>query len=184
MKVRLADGPKMWMPLDRLREADPHLVIDYVFKHGLEHDDGYKWVHEYLKHDEDCIQMVRTHKTATETTKKYKFGVEVPRNAKHAMELDKANGNTGWRDATQLELKQINDYGVFRVVPDGQPMPKGYKRIPYHLVYDVKFDGRLKGRLVAGGHRTPFVPKEESFSGVVTNEAVRLGFMMARLKAP
>ena len=49
------------------------------------------------------------------------------------------------------------------------------------MVFDVKFDGRLKSRLVAGGHRTPDVPREEVFSPVVSMEAVRLGFMFAPL---
>ena len=46
-------------------------------------------------------------------------------------------------------------------------------------MFDVKFDGRLKARLVAGGHRAPEVPAGDIFSGVVTMEAVRLGFIMA-----
>jgi hypothetical protein len=45
----------------------------------------------------------------------------------------------------------------------------------------VKFDARLKSRLVAGGHRSEHVPKEESYSGVVSMEAMRLGFMLAKL---
>ena len=60
-------------------------------------------------------------------------------------------------------------------------MPVGYKRIPYHIVFDVKFDGRLKSRLVAGGHRTPDVPHEDVFSPVVGMESVCLGFILARL---
>ena len=60
-------------------------------------------------------------------------------------------------------------------------MPRGFKRIPYHMVHDVKFDGHLKSRLVAAGNRTPEVPREEVFSGVVSMEAVRLGFIMAQL---
>ena len=35
--------------------------------------------------------------------------------------------------------------------------------------------------MVAGGHRTPDVPREEVFSGVVSMEAVRLGFILAHL---
>ena len=100
---------------------------------------------------------------------------------KEALSFDKANGNTGWQHSMYLELKQLSDYQTFRVVPDGQPMPKGYCRIPYHIVFDVKFDGRLKSRLVANGARTPDVPKEDVFSAVVSMEAVQLGFIMARL---
>jgi len=107
--------------------------------------------------------------------------VEVPRNVKHALEIDKRNGNTAWRDAIRLEIKQLNDYATFQVVPDGTPIPKGYKRIPHHVIFDVKFDGRLKARLVAGGHQTPDVPREEVFSNVVSMEAVRLGFILAKL---
>ena len=49
------------------------------------------------------------------------------------------------------------------------------------MVFDVKFDGRLKSRLVAGGHRTPHVPKEDVFSSVMSMEAVRLGFILAQM---
>ena len=49
------------------------------------------------------------------------------------------------------------------------------------MVFDVKFDGRLKGRLVASGDRTPEVHHEEVFSSVVSMETVRLGFLIAKL---
>jgi hypothetical protein len=52
----------------------------------------------------------------------------------------------------------------------------------YHItfIFDVKFDGTRKCCLVAGGHRTD-PPKDDIFSGVVSMEAVRLGFILARL---
>ena len=34
---------------------------------------------------------------------KYKYGVEIPRDHQHAMELDRANGNTLWADAEAKE---------------------------------------------------------------------------------
>ena len=110
-----------------------------------------------------------------------RFGVEVPRNPKHALELDKQNGNDGWKKSMQLELDQLEEFNTFKLVPKGQLMPPGYKWIPYHIVFDVKFDGRLKSWLVAGGHRTPEVPHEDVFSPVVAMESVRLGFILARL---
>jgi hypothetical protein len=42
-------------------------------------------------------------------------------------------------------------------------------------VFDVKFDGRRKARLVAGGNHTE-PTKEDIYSGVVSIEAVRMGF--------
>jgi hypothetical protein len=70
------------------------------------------------------------------------------------MQLDTENKNTLWAESIKTEFKQINDYETFRVLENHEHMPPGYKRIPYHCIYDVKFDGRRKCRLVAGGHRT------------------------------
>ena len=97
------------------------------------------------------------------------------------MELDKKNGNDGWKNSIKLELDQIMSYKVFKVWPKGVPLPPSYKRIKYHIVFDVKFDGQLKSRLVAGGHMSDDVPKEESYSGVVSMEAMRLGFVLGTL---
>ena len=43
----------------------------------------------------------------------FMFGVEIPHNVKHALELDKANENTLWQDSIDLELKGINEYQTF-----------------------------------------------------------------------
>ena len=40
-----------------------------------------------------------------------------------------------------LEIGQLNDFKVFKVLPDDYILPKEYKRIPYQIVFDVKFDG-------------------------------------------
>ena len=80
-------------------------------------------------------------KATTANGPKYKFGVKVPRNVKHALEIDKKNGTKGWGDSISLELNQLKDCKTFKVVPDGERMPPGCNRIPYHIVMDVKFDG-------------------------------------------
>ena len=122
--------------------------------------------------------MIRACKLSTEIA--YQFGVQVPRNTKESLKLDEENENTLWADSIKTEFKQINDYKTFRVLENDEPMPPGYKRIPYSTIYDVKFDGRRKCRLVAGGHRTD-PPKEDIYSGVVSMEAVRLAFTLARM---
>ena len=63
----------------------------------------------------------------------------------------------------------------------GEELPDGYTRIPYHIVFGVKFDGRRKARLVAGGHRTPSVSHEEVYSGVVGMDTIRMAFVLASL---
>ena len=110
---------------------------------------------------------------------KYKFGIEVPRSVKHALEIDARNGNTLWRDAIMTELNQLDDFKVFRNVKPGETL-EGFQKLPYHMVFDVKFDLRRKARLVVGGdHQTG--PKDESYSGVVSLTAIRLLFLLATI---
>lgn len=55
-----------------------------------------------------------------------------------------------------------------------------YKIIPYHCIYDAKFDGRRKCRLVAGRQMTG-PASDEVFSGVVNMETIRKAFIIADL---
>jgi hypothetical protein len=81
-----------------------------------------------------------------------KFGVEVPRDTKHAYELDAANGNTMWADAIKLEIDSLLRLGCFDFrAPDYKPSSE-YQRCKLTMVFEVKPDGRRKARLVAGGH--------------------------------
>ena len=66
------------------------------------------------------------------------------------------------------------------MLAEGETLPEGYKQIPYHIVFDVKFDLRYKARLVADGNWTELV-KEDIYSGVVGMDSVRLGFTLGGL---
>ncbi len=81
--------------------------------------------------------------------KTIKFGVEVPQSTKHALELDVAEGNDLWKQAMDTEINQLHAHNTFIVLEEGQTVPDGYKRIPYHCIYDMKFDVRRKCKLVA-----------------------------------
>ena len=122
------------------------------------------------------IAHVNKAQTGSSQAPKFKFGVQVPRNAVHALNLDKLLNQKLWQEAIDKELESINQFKTFRVLEKGEPIPPGYIRIPYHMIFDVKFDGRHKCRLVAGGHRTPDVPAEEVYSGVVSMETIRTAF--------
>jgi hypothetical protein len=74
--------------------------------------------------------------------------------------------NNLWQEAIQTELKQLTEYETFIVLDSGEDIPKGYQKIPYHIVCDVKYDLRHKARLVAGGNWT-VNDKEDIYSGVV-----------------
>ena len=138
---------------------------------------------KHVRGDPDrIVRLARIYKAITEqwTGPKFKFGVQVPRNTKEAYLLDRKNGDTLWQEAIAKELKQIDDYETFRTIDDDVPDPPGYQLIPYHVIFDVKFDLRRKARLVAGGNHTA-PPKEDVYSGVVGLESIRLGFTIAAM---
>jgi Reverse transcriptase (RNA-dependent DNA polymerase) len=177
-KVQWLGGDKAWVKMGDLRLHDPLLVLRYGLRHQITRKPGWEWVENFVNSDGDLSRIIHAYKVSKETS--YKFGVQVPSSTRDALRLDSASEEKLWHKAIDDELQQINDYKTFRVLEENEPIPPGYKRIPYHCVFDVKFDGRRKCRLVAGGHRTD-PPKEDIFSGVVSMEAVRLGFILARL---
>ena len=70
---------------------------------------------------------------------------------------------------------------AFSILPDGQPVPVGYQKIPCHVMFDIKMeDFRCKARLVAGGHMTK-VPATITYASVVCCETVRIALLMAAL---
>ena len=111
---------------------------------------------------------------------KFKYGFEIPRNFKHAVEIDKWNGNTLWQDATKLELDSMAAYDVFKDLGHNAAPPPKYKKIRVHLIYDVKHDGRHKARLVADGHLTD-VPDSSVYSSVVSLRGLRMLLFIAEL---
>jgi hypothetical protein len=119
---------------------------------------------------------------ATRNAPRYKFGYRIPRNYSEAMQFDLKNGNTLWREATDLEMSQLAEYDTFRDLghKDTAPPPTGYKKIRTHLVYDCKHDGRHKARMVADGHLTD-IPLESVYSGVVSLRGLRIVTFLSEL---
>ena len=63
-----------------------------------------------------------------------KFGVQVPRNHQHAMELDKANGNCLWKEAEEYEFNQIDEYNTYIYLSVGNYPGNDYKNIKVHCI--------------------------------------------------
>lgn len=177
LKVRTLDNTEQYYPMEVLRIEYPYLVAEYAIRNHLHNTPKFEWTRDYADNHGELSRMVMHAKTLGRQPK-LKFGIQVPQSVKQAYMLDKLNQNRKWEEATMKELKQIKDYETFRVLEDDEPMPEGYKLIPYHIVYDAKFDLRCKARLVAGGNFTD-PPKEDTYSGVVATETVRSVMMLA-----
>ena len=81
-----------------------------------------------------------------------KYGVAVPRNVRHALELDREAGNTFWADAIRKEIGSLLALDCFEFhAPEYKPSSE-YQWTKLSMIFEVKQDGRRKARLVAGGH--------------------------------
>ena len=170
-----------WIQADALRLECPELVAAYATRRNILSHPDFSWVASEFpdaRSQAKCLRSLAAKRK--DNGPRYKFGIQVPMNPKHALALDARNKDNLWKESMDKELKQINDYKTFIVLEDHETMPPGYKQIPYHMVFDVKFDLRRKSRLVASGNHTDN-PKEDIYSGVVGMETVRLGFTLAAM---
>ena len=181
VRVEWETGEKSWEPLTTadkkgVYDTDRVTVAIYARKHGLLDTPGWKLpgMKKIAKTQQRIIRIANQAKLHSFRTKPvYMYGFLVPKTYDQAMEFDKQNGNTKWRDCTDLELKQVDDYDTFEDKgPDWKPTA-GYKKITVHLVYAVKHDGRHKARLVAGGHLTA-TPVDSVYSSVVSLRGIRM----------
>ncbi len=94
------------------------------------------------------------------------------------MKYDEENGNSLWHDAIQKELKNVQV--VFNFLSEDEQVPIGYKKIPCHIIFDVKMDFTRKAHFIAGGHKTD-PPTSITYSSVVSRDSVRIAFLLAAL---
>ena len=176
LKVEWVDGTSSWVSLSLLKESNPLETAQYSKSRNILEEPAFSlWAKHVLKKANRIVKAT-THRAVR---KKIKFGVTIPDTYEEAMRLDKENGNDFWKDAVAKELKNVQV--AFKLLDDDEKPPVGSKLIPYHIIYDVKFDLTRKARLVAGGHRNKDVPSHVTFSSVASRDSVRLTFLLASL---
>jgi hypothetical protein len=105
---------------------------------GIDHKPAFNWWVPYvLKKCDRIISLVCKHTTCY-LKRTCKFGIEVPKTVKEALDLDRKNGNTLWADAIAKEMKEVCI--AFNILPDGHSTPIGYQKIPRHMIFDVKME--------------------------------------------
>jgi hypothetical protein len=125
----------------------------------------FKSIAKCVKMLNQLVHQVKLH--LYRTTPKFKYGVEIPRDCNHAMELDKQIGNTKWAASTKLEMDQLYEYKTFEDKGYTVTAPTGFKKIWTHLIFDCKHDGCNNARMVADRHLTN-IPLDSVYSGVVS----------------
>ena len=188
VKVTWLNGESTIQRLNAFAVEHPDLVVAYAVNNDLQDSRAFRWTRKYQDLDRkdtsfaalrDSDEMRALMNSRFGAAPKYKFGVQVATSMRHALYLDRINGDNLWCVAIDKEINEINSFGVFREVTPSDDLSE-YKRIPYHIVFDVKFDGRCKARLVADGNHTT-MDKEDIYSGVVGLDTIRLGFQLAAM---
>ena len=108
-------GEQTWEPLSNIIASDSYTCAVYAKEHNLLNTPGWKLL---KRHARTARRLIRTLKKSkyrqARASRKYKHGWEVPRDYAHALQLDIHNGNNKWKEAIDLEIKQIKEYQVFK----------------------------------------------------------------------
>ena len=72
--------------------------------------------------------------------------MDMPKDCKHALDLDKKFGHNRWFSSAALELDQIIECGTFLDRSIDGMSPEEHKLVKAHLVFNAKHDGRHKAR--------------------------------------
>ena len=174
--VSWKNGSTSWEQLIDLKQSYPLELAEYAIAQGIDGTPAFSWWVPYVLRKRKTILAVvqsRYHKRT------HKFGFEIPKTMRRALEIDKECGNTLWQDAIAKEM--VNVKVAFKVLPDGAKEPIGHQYMDCHLIYEIKLDGfRRKARLVAGGHMTE-APAVMTYASVVSRETVRIALTIAAL---
>ena len=186
--VEWAEGSTDWIPLKDLKATHPVEVAEYARANKISEEPAFAWwVGDVLKKRNHIISKVASRYWKTS----HKFGIEIPKSVKHALDIDKRNGNRFWEMAIKKEMDKIRAMGTFERwdkgsaddLKKGKVKLPGFQRITCHMIFDVKMDGNFtrKARFVANGAKTDDVPAFLTYSSVVTRESVRIAFLYAAL---
>ena len=176
LKVEWKDGSHSWVPLNIVKESNPIELAEYAISRDIQDEAAFAWWVPYIIKKRNRVIKMTEHKNIKP---KMKFGVEVPQTVEEAEELDRKNGNKLWHLAINKELKNV--IVAFNLLDEGEKAPPGSTKIPYHIIFDVRFDLTRKARLVAGGHKHRDVPSYETYSSVVSRDSVRIILTIAAL---
>ena len=101
------DGSTSWENLADLKESHPLETAENAVTTGIDHKPAFNWwVPHVLKKCDRIISIVRK-RTTRYLKRTRKFGIEVPKTVKEALDLDHKNDNTLWADAIAKEMKEV-----------------------------------------------------------------------------
>jgi hypothetical protein len=115
--VQLQNGEVTTEPLSIPAKDTPVLCSIYARNHGLLDFSGWQRYKSLARGQKKFLRLVNQAKLHSyRTAPKYQYGYEVPRNCQHAIEIDKKNGTTNWKESTALEMSQLKESQTSRIM--------------------------------------------------------------------
>jgi hypothetical protein len=104
-------------PLNQMAMDDPITCAVYAKENDLLDTPGWKQFKSRAKREKRMLrELKQAHLRQVRRSVKFKFGYQVPRTYREALELDQKNGNTLWADAVKTELGQIDEYETLQIL--------------------------------------------------------------------
>ena len=98
------DGSTTWEALKDVKNAYPAQLAEYAHQKQISNEPAFIWwVSHTLKKRDRIISKTKSRYW----TRTHKFGVRIPHSVNEALELDRKNGDTLWRDAISKEMKTV-----------------------------------------------------------------------------
>ncbi|KAG7357923.1 hypothetical protein IV203_014510 [Nitzschia inconspicua] len=103
--IEWENGEVTTEPLNIIAEDDPVTCAIYALDNGLLDTPGWMRFRKLARRQKKLFRMANQAKLRSfRTAPRYMYGIEIPRDYQHALELDRKNGNTLWQDCTVLKL--------------------------------------------------------------------------------
>ena len=131
-----------------LKESNTVQVAEYAVTNKISEEPDFEWwVRHVLRRRDRILKKVKSRYWR----KMHKFGIELPKLVKTAMEMNRKTRTDFWRLSIEKEMKNVLPSFEFC---DDDKMPIRYKEIGCHMIFDVKMYLTSKSRLFARGHKT------------------------------
>ena len=118
-----------------LKEQNLWVVANYAIQNDVLNHPDFHWVNHFIKNQYVVahVAQVKAKVEKSHQGPKFKFGLQVPFNSHHALNLDKIHNYVLWKSSIDAELDSINTFKTFRILAEVEELPEGYIKIPYHL---------------------------------------------------
>ena len=166
LQINWDTNESTWETFDNMREDHPRATAEYIVHNNVSRkksrDPIMNWarkvvrdtrralrriikLYDFQLDESDRIYRVRRRVRGSKKKKRidhrkreFKYGLEVPRDAKRALEIDQENGDHLWEESMKAEIDSLLDYGCFEFHPAGSAPPDDeYQKTTLRCIFQL-----------------------------------------------